>query len=99
MLDLGLYRRLLRSALLPLAAVSFTFTFCLIELRLQNPFTVSDLYARWLAAATVLALWGVRRWRTPKDVAGLTAPRLGMLGLLVFFIGAAATGAVVLVLY
>jgi len=99
MLDARLYRLLLRSALFPLAAVSFTFTFCLIELRLYNPWTQSDLRARWLAAAAVLLLWGSWRLRTRNEPARLAAPRLGLPGLLIFFVGAAAAGAVVLVLY
>jgi hypothetical protein len=99
MLDADLYRRLVRSALLPLAAVSFTLTFCLIELRLHNPWTASDLRARWLAAGVVLLGWGARRLTTPTEAEQLSAPRLGVAGLLRFFLGAAAMGAVVLVLY
>ena len=103
MLDGGLYRRLVRSVLLPLAAISFTFTFCLIELRLHNPWTQSDLYARWLAAlGGAPGLWGCGGWRTRRRTG---SPRssvhraLGLVGLLVFFVGAAAVGAVVLVMY
>lgn len=97
MLDVGLYRRLWRSALLPLAAISFTVTFCLIELRLYNPWTQSDLYARWLAAAVVIGWWASRRRSGPWPPAA--APRPGLVALLRFFIGAAAVGAVVLVFY
>jgi hypothetical protein len=99
MLDAALYRRLVHSALLPLAAISFTFTFCVIELRLYNPWTQSDLYARWLAAAVVLLGWGARRLTHSEPPPTMSAPRLGLFGLLVFFVGAAAAGAVVLVMY
>lgn len=99
MLDATLYRWLVRSVLFPLAAISFTFTFCLIELRLYNPWTQSDLYARWLAAAALLGWWGRRRLTDRDGPTALQAPRLGLGGLLVFFVGAAAAGAVVLVLY
>lgn len=97
MLDAGLYRRLWRSALLPLAVISFTFTFCLIELRLYNPWTQSDVCARWLAAAAVIALWAARRRSGRRQEAA--APTPGLATLLRLFLGAAAVGAVVLVLY
>lgn len=99
LLDVELYRRLCRSALLPLAAIVFTFTFCLIELRLYNPWTQSDLWARWLAAAAVILFWAARRRSDPDDAASFTLPTLGISALLLFFIGAAAVGAVVLVFY
>ena len=70
-----------------------------LELRLHNPWTQSDLYARWLAALAMLLGWGVQRLFTKQVPAELRAPRLGFVGLLVFFVGAAAVGAVVLVLY
>lgn len=99
LLDVELHRRLCRSAMLPLAAIVFTFTFCLIELRLYNPWTRSDVWARLIAAAAVILWWAARRRTDPGEAPGFTLPTLGISGLLLFFIGAAAVGAVVLVLY
>jgi hypothetical protein len=49
-LDAELYRRVARSALLPLASVSYTAVFCLVEWDLRSPYTVDDIVVRSVSA-------------------------------------------------
>ncbi|MFR9799087.1 hypothetical protein ACL02U_24820 [Streptomyces sp. MS06] len=93
-LDAGLYRRLARSVLLPLASVSYTAVFCLVEWDLYNPYTVDDLVVR--AVSAVVTPWCIARMaardagegRTPATVSGLLVlvGSLGALGVLVLVV-------------
>ncbi|WP_129307219.1 hypothetical protein [Streptomyces sp. L2] len=94
-LDAGLYRRLARSPLLPLASASYTAVFCLVEWDLRNPYTVDDLAVRTVSAVLTplfLARLAARdrgRGRTPASVPGL----------LTFLVSLGALGVLVLVVY
>lgn len=92
----GLVPALVRGPLFPAAALSFTVTFCLIEVRLWNPFTLSDLRARGLCCAAVLLLWPVLR-RAVRPVP--FSPRSGGAALLLGYAGAGAVCVLVLGLY
>ncbi|MGW1892673.1 hypothetical protein ACWCP6_20915 [Streptomyces sp. NPDC002004] len=93
-LDTGLYRRVVRSPLLPLAAASYTAVFCAVEWELRNPFTWDDIALRALSAVLtppLMALMGARdaapsRW--PLSAAGLLLfiASLGSLGVLVLVV-------------
>ncbi|MFE9441287.1 hypothetical protein ACFYO2_20265 [Streptomyces sp. NPDC006602] len=93
-LDADLYRRIARSTLLPLASVSYTAVFCLVEWDLRNPYTVDDLVVRAASAVLtplVLARWAARDTgvsRTPASVGGLLLfiGSLGTLGVLVLVV-------------
>ncbi|MFF5017685.1 hypothetical protein [Streptomyces sp. NPDC001165] len=93
-LDADLYRRIARSAALPLASVSYTAVFCLVEWDLRNPYTVDDLVVRSVSAVltpTLLALCAARdrgATRTPDSVPGLLVfiGSLGALGVLVLVV-------------
>ncbi|UXY29488.1 hypothetical protein [Streptomyces sp. HUAS TT20] len=94
-LDAGLWRRIARSALLPLASVSYTVVFCLVEWDLRNPYTVDDIVVRGVSAVV-----------TPYVLARLAARETGasrtpasMPGLLVFIGSLGALGVLVLVVY
>ncbi|MFE1880372.1 hypothetical protein [Streptomyces diastatochromogenes] len=93
-LDADLYRQIARSALLPLASVSYTTVFCLVEWDLRNPYTADDLVVRSLSAVLapiLVALCAARdrgATRTPASVPGLLAfiGSLGALGVLVLVV-------------
>ncbi|MFJ9871115.1 hypothetical protein [Streptomyces sp. NPDC101165] len=93
-LDADLYRRIARSAALPLASVSYTAVFCLVEWDLRNPYTVDDLVVRSVAAVLtpiLVALCAARdrgTTRTPASVPGLLVfiGSLGALGVLVLVV-------------
>lgn len=93
----ALARTLWRSPLLPAALVSFTATFCLVELRLWNAYTVSDLRWRWLSCAAGILLWALSR--LPAGPARLPASPGGPLRLLSLLLGGSAVAVAVLVLY
>lgn len=92
-----LARALRRSALLPLALVIFTATFCLIEMRLWNPWTLSDLVWRWAACGVGVVLWGLSR--LVGEPAALPPIPGSAARLLVLFLGGGALAAGVLLLY
>ncbi|MFD5793300.1 hypothetical protein ACFWIO_07125 [Streptomyces diastatochromogenes] len=93
-LDADLYRQIARSALLPLASVSYTTVFCLVEWDLRNPYTVDDLVVRSVSAVLtpiLVALCAARdrgTTRSPASVPGLLAfiGSLGALGVLVLVV-------------
>jgi hypothetical protein len=93
-LDADLYRRIARSALLPLASVSYTVVFCLVEWDLYNPYTVDDLVVRAVSAVLTpmfiarAAARDTRVARTPATVPGLLVfiGSLGALGVLVLVV-------------
>ncbi|MEU6063163.1 MULTISPECIES: hypothetical protein [Streptomyces] len=93
-LDADLWRRIARSALLPLASVSYTVVFCLVEWDLRNPYTVDDIVVRGVSAIVtpyVLARLAARDTgasRTPASVPGLLVfiGSLGTLGVLVLVV-------------
>jgi hypothetical protein len=93
-LDAELYRRIARSAVLPLASGSYTAVFCLVEWDLRNPYTADDLVVRSVSAVVtpiVLGLCAARdraTTRTPASVPGLLAfiGSLGALGVLVLVV-------------
>jgi hypothetical protein len=94
-LDAGLYRRIARSALLPLASVSYTAVFCLVEWHLRNPYTVDDLAVRVVSAVLtplLIARVAARDTGTSRVPASVT-------GLLVFVGSLGALGGLVLVVY
>ncbi len=100
-LDRGLYRALVRSPLMALASASFTAAFCIVELQLHNPWTESDLAVRVVSAVVTPAwlVWAARGHRgKPHFPARDGRPRT-LLGLLAFFVGAAAVATIVLVMY
>ncbi|MFF3321500.1 hypothetical protein [Streptomyces sp. NPDC002889] len=94
-LDAGLYRRIAHSALLPLAAASYTVVFCLVEWDLRNPYTVDDLVIRAVSAlVTPLLIAHV----AARDT-GTTRVATSVPGLLVFIGSLGALGGLVLVVY
>lgn len=94
-LDTDLYRRLARSALLPLASVSYTAVFCLVEWDLRSPYTVDDIVVRGVSAVLAPCLF---RWLAVRDT-GLSRTPASVPGLLVFIGSLGALGALVLVVY
>ncbi|WP_286250729.1 hypothetical protein [Streptomyces graminofaciens] len=92
--DSDLYRRITRSFLLPLASVSYTAVFCLVEWDLRNPYTVDDLVVRAVSAVFTplfirrLAARDTGTCRTPASVPGLLVfiGSLGALGVLVLVV-------------
>ncbi len=97
LLSPALRRFLWRSVLLPAALLSFTATFCLIEMALWNPFTISDL--RWRVSACILGiiLWGLSRLRS-RPIAYPT-PIGSVERLLLLLCGGGALSAMVLGIY
>ncbi|MFE4425102.1 hypothetical protein [Streptomyces sp. NPDC056817] len=94
-LDAGLYRRLARSALLPLASVSYTAVFCLVEWDLRNPYTIDDVVIRAVSAVvTPLLIARV----AARDESAFRVPS-SVPGLLVFTGSLGSLGALVLVVY
>ncbi|MEU0603476.1 hypothetical protein ABZ484_35430 [Streptomyces sp. NPDC006393] len=93
--DAGLYRAIARSALLPLASVSYTVVFCLVEWDLRNPYTVDDLVVR--AVSAVLTPLLVARLAARDTTVGRTPASVS--GLLVFIGSLGALGVLVLVVY
>jgi hypothetical protein len=94
-LDAGLYRRVARSALLPLASVSYTAVFCLVEWDLRNPYTVDDLVIRAVSAVLTPLLLA----RLAARDTGASRVPASVPGLLVFIGSLGALGALVLVVY
>ncbi|MEV8555290.1 hypothetical protein AB0478_02240 [Streptomyces sp. NPDC051917] len=94
-LDAGLYRGIARSALLPLASVSYTVVFCLVEWDLRNPYTVDDIVVRGVSAVLTPCLL---RWLAARDTGASRTPA-SVPGLLVFIGSLGALGALVLVVY
>ncbi|MGW0764572.1 hypothetical protein [Streptomyces sp. NPDC002676] len=93
--DADLYRRIACSALLPLASVSYTVVFCLVEWDLRNPYTNDDLVIRALSGVItplLLARWAVRD-------EGVSRAAASVRGLLVFIGSLGALGVLVLVVY
>ena len=93
-LDGGLYRRVARSRLVPLASASYTLAFCLVEWDLRNPYTVDDIVLRVLSALVTPALVAALAKREPLDRQPVSAVRL-----LLFGVSLWALGRLVLVLY
>ncbi|WP_316740105.1 hypothetical protein [Streptomyces sp. MK7] len=93
--DAGLYRAIARSALLPLASVSYTVVFCLVEWDLRNPYTVDDIVVRAVSAALTSLLVA----RLAARDSGVTRTPASVSGLLVFIGSLGALGALVLVVY
>jgi hypothetical protein len=94
-LDAGLYRAIARSALLPLASVSYTVVFCLVEWDLRNPYTVDDIVVRGFSAVLTPCFL---RWLAARDTEESRTPA-SVQGLLVFIGSLGALGALVLVVY
>ncbi|MBA2947608.1 hypothetical protein [Streptomyces himalayensis] len=94
-LDADLYRRIARSALLPLASVSYTTVFCLVEWDLRNPYTVDDVVIRAVSAVVTPLLLASMAARDT----GTTRVPASVPGLLVFTGSLGALGALVLVVY
>lgn len=85
------YRQVLASVWL--LGIFYTVTFCLIEWRFYNPYTVDDIVIRVLAAAVVPVVAArLRADGTPGETRNWP-------GLLVFVLAAAGLGIVVLVVY
>ncbi|WP_371481638.1 hypothetical protein [Kitasatospora sp. NBC_00315] len=93
-LDAGLYRRVARSALVPLAAASYTAAFCLVEWDLRNPYTVDDIALRVLSALVTPVLIRVLAGRERGPLRPVSAR-----GLLLFGVSLWALGSLVLVVY
>ncbi|MEV0171098.1 hypothetical protein AB0I00_08210 [Streptomyces sp. NPDC050803] len=94
-LDAGLYRQVACSYLLPLASVSYTVVFCLVEWDLRNPYTVDDVVIRAVSAiVTPLLLARVAARDTSTTRVPASVP-----GVLVFVGSMGALGALVLVVY
>lgn len=93
-LDADLYRRLARSALLPLASMSYTAVFCLVEWDLSNPYTVDDIVIRAVSALVTPLLMARMAPRDATEARRLTAVRL-----LLFIASLGALGVLVLVVY
>ncbi|MFI7503353.1 hypothetical protein ACIBVL_33765 [Streptomyces sp. NPDC049687] len=94
-LDADLYRRVARSALLPLASLSFTAVFCLVEWDLRNPYTPDDLVIRAVAAVITPLLMA----RAAARDTGTTRVTTSLAGLLVFIGSLGALGGLVLIVY
>ncbi|MEU4037173.1 hypothetical protein [Streptomyces collinus] len=94
-LDAESYRGLARSALLPLASVSYTVVFCLVEWDLRNPYTVDDIVVRGVSAVLTPCFL---RWLAARDTEESRTPA-SVPGLLVFIGSLGALGALVLVVY
>ncbi|MFF4348154.1 hypothetical protein [Streptomyces sp. NPDC001530] len=93
-LDPGLYRRIARSALLPLAAVSYTVVFCVVEWDLRNPYTTDDIAIRAASAVLTPLLIARMAARDSAETRPPTAFRL-----LLFIASLGALGVLVLVGY
>lgn len=94
-LDAELYRRVARSALLPLASVSYTAVFCLVEWGLRSPYTVDDIVVRSVSAVlTPLFL----AWLAGRDTCR-SRTEASVPALLVLIASLGALGALVLVVY
>ncbi len=93
-LDADLYRAIARSALLPLASVSCTLVFCVVEWDLRNPYTADDIAIRALSALVTPAFIA---WTAARDRA--RARPVTALRLLVFIASLGALGVLVLVVY
>lgn len=96
-LDATVYRRVLRSPLLPLAALSYTAVFCAVEWDLRNPYTVDDIVIRCVAALVtppLLAAMATRDGPAVHRDRPLTAS-----GLILFVASLGAFGVLVLVAY
>ncbi|MGW0880540.1 hypothetical protein [Streptomyces sp. NPDC002671] len=93
--DADLYRRIACSALLPLASVSYTVVFCLVEWDLRNPYTNDDLVIRALSGVITPLL--LARWAAWDE--GAPRAAVSVRGLLVFIGSLGALGVLVLVVY
>ncbi|WP_432043859.1 hypothetical protein [Streptomyces cadmiisoli] len=94
-LDADLYRRIARSALLPMASVSYMAVFCLVEWDLRNPYTVDDVVIRALSSVVTPLLLAALAARDT----GTTRVPASVPGLLVFIGSLGTLGALVLVVY
>ncbi len=94
-LDADLYRRIARSVLLPLASMSYTAVFCLVEWDLRNPYTSDDLVIRAVSAVITPLLIA----RAAARDTGTTRVTASVAGLLVFIGSLGALGGLVLVVY
>ena len=93
-LDLGLYLRVARSRLVPLAAASYTVAFCVVEWDLRNPYTVDDIVLRLLSALAAPLLLRFVAAREGTDGRPVSVP-----GLVLFGVSLWALGYLVLVMY
>ncbi|MBW1596657.1 hypothetical protein [Streptomyces sp. JJ38] len=93
-LDAGLYGRVMRSALLPLAALSYTAVFCVVEWDLYNPYTVDDVVIRCVSAVLTPLLMRRMAARDAAEARPLTAS-----GLLAFLGSLGALGVLILIVY
>jgi hypothetical protein len=102
------YATLCKPRVLALAALSFSFTFSLVEVSLPNPYTTDDLVLRAVAClvSPMYIAWISRREERQVPSPSLSPPSsdasggpTGVLGLLAFLAGAGAISYVVLALY
>ncbi|MGI5402463.1 hypothetical protein ACQEVG_24065 [Streptomyces sp. CA-135486] len=93
-LDADLYRRIARSGLLPLAAVSYTVVFCVVEWDLKNPYTMDDLVVRAVSAVLTPLFMARMAARDRAESRPLSAS-----GLFLFIASLGALGVLVLVVY
>ncbi|MDB5212195.1 MAG: hypothetical protein JWO86_122 [Myxococcaceae bacterium] len=95
------YATLCTPVVLALAALSFSFTFSLVELELANPYTSDDLVLRGAACLVVpmYIAWIAKREARRSPVLAAPAGPSGVLGLLAFLAGAGALSYIVLALY
>jgi hypothetical protein len=98
MLGAGVVRRLTRAPVVVAACVSFTITFCLVEISVPNPWTSDDLVVRWISAAVTPA-WTLLVSKARARVEAADDGPRGVLGLVAFLAGAGAIAYVVLALY
>lgn len=93
-LDAGLYRKVMGSALVWAAAVSYTIVFCAVEWDLRTPYTTADIAIR--CGSAVITPWLLSRIaRADRS----TARTRGFVGLLIFTVSTAAFGYLILALY
>ncbi|MFI6487458.1 hypothetical protein [Streptomyces sp. NPDC050564] len=93
-LDPGLYRRIARSSLLPLASASYTIVFCVVEWDLRNPYTADDITIRAVSAVLTPLLIARMAAHDSAGARPLTATRL-----LLHIASLGALGVLVLVVY
>ena len=93
-LDAGLYRKVMGSALVWAASVSYTVAFCAIEWDLRTQYTTADIVIRCCSA--VITPWLLSRIARADQS---TAQTRGAIGLLIFTVSTVAFGYLVLAIY
>src|SRR5581483_3552927 len=86
-LDAGLYRKVMGSALVWAASISYTVAFCAVEWDLRSPYTTADIVIRCCTA--VISPWLLSRLARADQS---TAQAHGAIGLLIFTVSTAALG-------